>query len=100
MNVTITEKEYDALIFAVGQIEGDLEAATNEDYIHEAETCVVALDRIIEKYRKARYNANYFQTVRAEVSRHNRNMRPRDIDKMTRKIIKKMKENEKDNVQR
>ncbi len=99
MTITITEKEYDALQFAITQVEADLEAATNEQYCKDANNCLDALYCINKKYHNARQKANYFQAVRAEVSRHNRNMRPRDIDKLTRRFIKKMRENEKDNVQ-
>ena len=81
MTITITEKEYGALQFAITQVEADLEAATNEQYCEDANNCLDALYCINKKYHNARQKANFFQTVRAEVSRRNRNMRPRDIDK-------------------
>ena len=94
MTITVTEKEYDAISFALNQVEAELEAATDEGYIAAAETHIKALYDVMEKYKKAREKANYFQMVRAEVSRRNRNcgLRPRDIDALTRKLIKKMKE--------
>lgn len=92
MTITITAKEYEALQFAIAQIETDLEAASDEQYCKDASDCLNALYRINEKYRKARIKANYFQAARAEVSKHNRNLRPRDIDKLTRKFLKLLKE--------
>lgn len=94
MTITITHKEYEAIQFAISQVETDLEAATNEQYCEDTNECLNALYRVIEKYHKARYKTNYFQSVRAEVSRRNRNMRPRDIDKLTRRLIKKLNENQ------
>jgi len=94
MTITVTEKEYEAISFALNQVESELEAATNDEYITEAETHVKALYDVMEKYKNARHKANYFQMVRAEVSRRNRNrgLRPRDIDALTRKLIKRIKE--------
>lgn len=92
MKITITEKEYDAISFAIGQVEVAVEAATDEEYLAEAEVHLKALYAVMEKYKKARQKANEFQYVRAEVARRNRNsgLRPRDIDKLTRQVIKRM----------
>ena len=91
MTITLTEKEYDAISFAICQVETELEAATDEEYLAEAKTYVSALYDIMEKYKKAYQKAKYFQMVRAEVSKRNRNLRPRDIDKLTRQVIKRSK---------
>lgn len=88
MTITITEKENDAISFAICQVENELEAATDEEYVEEANAQISALYNIMEKYRKAWKKAKYFQMVRAEVSKRNRHLRPRDIDKLTRKIMK------------
>ena len=92
MTITITEKEYDAISFAIGQVEGAAEAATDEEYLADAEVHLEALYAVMDKYKKARQKANEFQYVRAEVARRNRNkgLRPRDIDKLTRQVIKRM----------
>ena len=94
MTITITEKEYDAISFAINQVETALEGASDENYIEDANTQLELLYRVMKKYKKARHKANEFQYVRAEVARRNRNrgMRPRDIDALTRKLIKKMKD--------
>lgn len=96
MTITITEKEYDAISFALGQVQTEIEGASDEEFLDMACKATEALYNVQEKYRKARMKANYFQSVRAEVSRHNRNrgLRARDIDAMTRQVIKKIKENE------
>ncbi|MBQ7462443.1 MAG: hypothetical protein IJS63_09365 [Bacteroidaceae bacterium] len=92
MTITVTEKEYDAISFAIGQIETSVEAATDEEYLADAEVNLNALYSVMGKYKKARQKANEFQYIRAEVARRacNRGLRPRDIDKLTRQLIKRM----------
>lgn len=92
MTTTITEKEYDAICFAINQVEIEVEAASDESYLNEANDALSHLYRVCEKYKKARKKATEFQFVRAEVARRNRNrgLRPRDIDKLTRQVIKRM----------
>ncbi len=94
MRITITEKEYDAISFALGRVQTEIEDASEEEWVDMACEATGALHNVQEKYRKARMKANYFQSVRAEVSRHNRNrgLRARDIDRLTRQVIKKIKE--------
>jgi hypothetical protein len=53
MTITVTEKEYDAISFALNQVEAALEAATDEGYIAAAETHTKALYDVMEKYKKA-----------------------------------------------
>lgn len=91
MTITINEKEYDAISFAICQVENELESATDEEYVEEAKAYISALYDIMDKYKKAWEKAKYFQMVRAEVSKRNRHLRPRDIDKITRQIIKQNK---------
>ena len=97
MTITITEKEYEAISFALGQLQTEIEAASDEGFLDMAEKATSAIYNVQKKYREARAKAKYFQSIRAEVSRHNRNrgLRPRDIDKLTRKVIKKIKEEKK-----
>lgn len=92
MTVTITEKEYRAICQMLDQVNTDYEAASDEDYLKTMGENIKLVNNVIKKYKEARQKANEFQSYRAEVSRHNRNMRPRDIDKLTRKIIKKIRE--------
>lgn len=94
MTITITEKEYNAIHAVLDQVETSYEGASDPDYLKTMGESISLVYSVIRKYKKARGKANYFQSVRAEVSRHNRNrgLRPRDIDKLTRKVIKKIKE--------
>lgn len=91
MTITMTEKEYEAL---QTQLEGDYESATDEEYCEMANKSLKALYNVSRKYKAAREKANEFQRVRMFVAEKNRNrgLRPRDIDALTRKVIKKMRE--------
>lgn len=93
MTITITEKEYNAISQVLDQVCTDYEAASDEDYLRSMGESIKLVNNVIAKYRKARQKATEFQYIRAEVSRHYRNhgLRPRDIDKITRQVIKKAK---------
>lgn len=94
MTITITEEEYEAISFATTQLESEIESALDENFLNNAKNSLIALYRIIEKYKKARYKAREFQGVRALVAEKNRGncLRARDIDAMTRKFIRYLKE--------
>ena len=93
MTITITEKEYDAIAFALDQIGTEVEAATDEAFIADAEKHCNSLYNIMEKYKKARYKAKEFQDVRAVVAERNcgKCLRAKDIDKMARMLLRQLK---------
>ena len=97
MTITITEKEYEAISQVLDQVCTDYEAASDEEYLTTMGENIKLVNNVIDKYRKARYRANTFQQIRAEVSRHNRNLcvPAKDIDAMARKLMKKLKEENK-----
>ena len=92
MTITINEKEYEAITQVLDQVCTDYEAASDEAYLIDMGENIKRVNDVIEKYRKARSEANQFQYYRAIVSKKNRNLRPRDIDTLTRRWIKNMKE--------
>lgn len=96
MTITVTEKEYDALHTVLEDTRSNYEAASDESYLKSREEAMNLIENLIEKYRKARYKAEEFKQVRAYVAERNRNrcFRPRDIDKMARQLLKKIKEGE------
>lgn len=95
MTITITNEEFDAICFAIDQIENEIECASEESYIDDATHRKSALNRIVEKYRNARYKANEFQDVRRIVAEKNKGrcLMPRDIDKLARKYYRYLKQN-------
>lgn len=97
MRVTITHQEYEAISFAIDQLHSVIEGATFEDFITDASSQLRSLYNVMEKYKKEKCKALEFQEVRASVAEHNRghNLRSRDIDAMARKLLKKIKQEEK-----
>lgn len=94
MTITITEKEFDAISEVLNQVETDYEAASNEEYLQSMGEMIDHVRNVLEKYKKARQKAAEFQHVRAYVSERNRNrnLRPRDIDRLARQVLRKVKE--------
>jgi hypothetical protein len=92
MTISVNENEYDAISFAIDQIETLIEAADDESFVEDSNNCLKHLYDIMDKYKNKREKAYVSQTVRAEVSKRNRGtLRPRDIDKITRQIISQSK---------
>lgn len=95
MTITITEKEFDAIRAVLDQVETDYEAASDPDYLKTMGESIDHVNNVLRKYKAAQVKAREFQQVRAYVAERNRNrgLRARDIDKLTRQVIKKTKEN-------
>ena len=93
MTITVTEKEYDAICEVLNQVETDYEAASNEEYIQSMGVTIGLVHNVLTKYKKARQKAADFQMARAYVAERNRNkgLRPRDIDRLTRQVLRKIK---------
>jgi hypothetical protein len=93
MTITITKKEYDAIVQILDQVCTDYEAATDEEYLESMNKTIALVNNVIRKYKSARKKAVDFQQVRAYVAERyrNRGLRPRDIDKLTRQVLKKIK---------
>lgn len=92
MTITITEKEYNALCLAMTQMQTQLEGASDQNDINDISEALDDLNSIRKKYQKARRSANEFQSVRASIAeRYKGKLLPRQIDALTRKVIKNMK---------
>lgn len=94
MRITITEKEYNAIHAVLDQVETDYEAASDTDYIKTMGESIDHVNKVLRKYKAAIQKAKEFQHARAYVAEKNRNrgLRARDIDRITRQVIKKTKE--------
>lgn len=95
MTITVTAKEYDAIDNMLEQVRSDYEAATDQDYINFMRYRIVLVQNVLNKYRAAKRKALEFQQVRAYVASRNSNKRltAREIDKLARKLYKKLKNN-------
>lgn len=97
MTITINEKEYEAICEVVDQVSTDYEAATDENYLSSMNETISHVNNVIRKYRYAKMKAREFQEIRAYVVERNGNkkLRPRDIDKLTRELVKKINKEKK-----
>lgn len=96
MKVNITEEEFDAINEVLDQVCTDYEAATNEEYLQSMGKTIDLARNVLTKYKKARQKSADFKMARAYVAERNRNkgLRPRDIDRLTRQLLKKIESKE------
>lgn len=92
MNISITKKEFDAINDVLDQVETDYEAASDPDYLKTMGESIGHVNNVLRKYKKACQKVAEFEQARFYVAERNPHLRPRDIDKMTRKLLKKIKE--------
>lgn len=100
MRISITEKEYNAINFGLDQIRDALEAASDEEYITSAKEAMDYLYNVIDKYRTARVKANELNDARSYVRSRNGWMPQAKVDKIARKLIKKIHNENNSDIQR
>lgn len=90
MKVNINKKEFEAISFAIDQINVLIEAGADDDYCKEGNHCIKALQEIISKYWKENEKYREFRYWRSVISERHRshNLRAKDIDRLTREFIK------------
>lgn len=91
MNISITKEEFDAIYEVLDQVETDYQAASDPDYLMTMGETIGQVNNVLRKYMKACQKVAEFKKARFYVAERNPHLRPRDIDKMTRKLIKKIK---------
>lgn len=91
MKVNINKKEFEAISFAIDQINALMDAGADDDYCKEADHCVKALQEIIKKYWHENQKYREFLYWRSVISERNRshNLLAKEIDRLTRDFIKR-----------
>lgn len=89
MRLTINAKEYDAINFAIDQIETELESADDDEWYELAQDSLRCLYAICNKYKAERAKANEYNRIRNYIRSKNPQYSTRDIDKFTRLLIRK-----------
>ena len=95
MQISITEKEVDAIDFGIEQIREALEGSTNDDYKQLADEAIDRLNNILRKYHLAREKANYLNDAKRYIRSKNGWIPPAKLDKMARLLLKKTELNNK-----
>lgn len=93
MQISITEKEVNAIDFGLEQIREALEGSTNDDYKQLADEAIDRLNNILRKCHLAREKANDLNDAKRYIRSKNGWMPPAKLDKMARLLIKKVKKN-------
>lgn len=89
MRLSISAKDYDAINFAIDQIEIELEASTDDEWNELAQDSLRCLYAICNKYKAERAKANEYNRIRNYIRSKNPQYSTRDIDKLTRLLIRK-----------
>lgn len=93
MRVKIDQKDYEALHFAMEQVESALEGSENIEWNKNAKKALKRLYDISERYWLERAKAHELNEARSLVRRINRWMPPKDVDKLARRYLKDKKKN-------
>lgn len=87
MNVTITIDEFDAICFAVNQIETEIESA-DDDFAHDASVHLDNLYNVCAKYKAARSKNEELNMARRYVRTQKPNAPKSEVEKLARMTIK------------
>ncbi|MCR8892420.1 hypothetical protein [Bacteroides sp. ET336] len=89
MQVSITEKEVEAIDFGLEQIRDALEGSSSEEYRQDAEEAMRSLSNILRKYHLAKEKANDLNKAKRYIRSKSGWMPPAKLDKMARLLLKK-----------
>lgn len=91
MQISITEKEVDAIDFGLEQIREALEGSSNDDYKQLADEAIYRLNNILRKCHLAREKANDLNEAKRYIRSKNGWIPSGKLDKMARLLIKRSK---------
>lgn len=91
MNISITNKEFEAISFAICQVESALESSENEEWSSEAIKCINLLYEVCNKFKRSKAKADELNKARRFVRSRNHDLSPCDLNKMARAVLKKSK---------
>lgn len=92
MNISVTDKEFEAISFAIDQIESSIESSENEDWNDLANENMNLLYSVCRKFKEARMKANELNEAKRFLRSQNHYLHPRELDKVARAVLKKSKE--------
>lgn len=95
MRISINDKEFEAISFAIDQIESALESSEDLEWNKLARESQESLYSICEKYKSERVKVNELNEARRYVRARNPWRPQAIIDKLARAIVKKKNESQK-----
>lgn len=85
MNISITKEEFDAIYFALDQVETDLVSSEDEEFSMAAKKSIKALYRFCEKYKKARFKEELTVGLIAESKKNGEKITRKQATRILRK---------------
>jgi hypothetical protein len=85
MNISITKEEFDAIYFALGQVESDLESSEDDEFNMPAKQSIKAIYRFCEKYKKARFKEEQTAGLIAECKKQGKQISRKEATRVLRK---------------
>jgi hypothetical protein len=92
MNISITKKEFDAILFAISQIESALESSENEEWDEEAIQAIELLYCVCNKFKVSKAKAEELNEAKRYVRSQNHYLPPREVNKTARAVLKRKNE--------
>ena len=92
MNISVTDKEFEAISFAIDQIESSMESSENEDWNDLANENMNLLYSVCRKFKEARMKANELNEARRIVRSKNSWLPQSKVDKLARQILRRAKD--------
>lgn len=89
MRISINYKDFNAISFAIDQIESEMESSLDDEWNELAQDSLRCLYAICNKYKAERAKANEYNRIRNYIRSKNPQYSTRDIDKFTRLLIRK-----------
>ncbi len=91
MQITITQKEYEAISFARSEIQSLIEAADDKEYLKSATDAESQLYSILDKFKKAKSKNNTLKIIKKEVKKQCPHISDNIAMKHARQILKEYK---------
>lgn len=92
MNVSITKAEFDAIIFCKEQVVSQIEAASDEDFVNEANEAFEKIYSFKKKYYKAVQKHNNLQDAKLAVKKLHPELHGRMADRLVKLTAKQLNE--------
>ena len=91
MQVSITQKELDAILFAADQVESALESAEDKEYCNDAHAALSCIYNFVKKAHQQREKELNFNAMKKIVRRERPDLNRAHVAKLARKLLNETK---------
>ena len=93
MNVSITKAEFDAIIFCKEQVVSQIEVASDEEFVNEANEAFEKIDSFKKKYYKVVQKHNNLLDAKQAVKKLHPELHGRMAERLVKLTVKQLNEN-------